>query len=74
MFRISSGIYGPMSTKLGRNVIARSKIAAGALVSIATNLLPWQPKKKIIFQAQPGLKLAPNIARVSRMSLGGTLG
>ncbi len=71
---ISSAVYRPIGAKLGRKVGDGCGSVTGAMVSMATNLLPWQPKKKIIFKAQPGLKLVRNIARASRMGPGGTLG
>ncbi len=52
LFHISSDVYGPIGTKLGRKVRDGYGIRLKALVSMTTNLLPWQPKQ--------GLFLRPN--------------
>ena len=44
LFTIFSSVYRPIGTKLGRAVGDRYRIRLGTLVSMVTNLLPWQLK------------------------------
>ncbi len=44
---ISWAIYGPMGTKLGREVTHRHGKDLARPVSMETNVLPWQPGKRV---------------------------
>ncbi len=52
LFHISSGVYGPISTKLGRTVGGGSGQKLRPLVTMATNMQSWQPRKCVCFLGQ----------------------
>ena len=68
LFRICSADYWPIGTKLGRKVRGGSRKDLRLLVSMATNLLPWYPKKGD-FSARSGFLLDTTLLMTSWVTL-----